>query len=245
MNTVFDSSADWYSHYYLNRNSRKSAQEIKELLKPFSKNKITDLGCGTGEITNALSDLGFQLKGIDPSPRMIEIAKNRFGSSKVQWEVGDLSTVSDGSIMYGYAYFHVANYILAEMNLFNFLSILKQKLSVKGSFAFDYWRGESISAGGLESRSVNFDIDGVSHSRSVTPIENVNGRVTIEIKVTPNNLRSTGVSTHENHILGTFLLNELQKTCELLNLNYSIHAWGEKELNNTSWDAVCLIKRSN
>ena len=194
MNTVFDSSADWYSHYYLHRDSRKCAEQIKDLLKPFSENEITDLGCGTGEITNALSDLGFRLKGIDPSPRMIEVAKNKFGASKVIWEIGDLSTISDESIMFGYAYFHVANYILAEMNLFEFLLMLKRKMSLGGRFIFDYWKGESVSAGGLESRSVVFEIDGVAHSRNVRPIQTNKGEVIIEITVTPNTVGSSTLS---------------------------------------------------
>jgi SAM-dependent methyltransferase len=243
MNTTFDSSADWYSHYYLNRDSRKSVKEIVKILKPMINKQIIDLGCGTGEITNEFSNLGFQLKGIDPSPRMIEVAKKRFGTSKINWEVGDLSSISEESIMYGYAYFHVVNYILAEMNIFEFLSVLKTKTKIGGKFIFDFWKGESVSAGGLESRSVKFDINGVSHTRTVTPILNNLGNITIEIKISPNVLNPINVVTHEEHKLGTFVLSELKSACDMLNLKYSIHTWEDKHLSNDVWDAVCLIER--
>lgn len=245
MNTVFDRSADWYSHYYLNRDSGKSARKIIRLLDPSGSNEIIDLGCGTGEITNALSDLGFQLKGIDPSARMIEVARKNFGNSRISWEVGDLSTIPDDSILYGYAYFHVANYILAEMNLFDFLSALKSKIKVGGKFVFDFWKGESISSGGLESRIVTFDIDGIAHTRSVVPILNGSGNVTIDIRVSPVVPNSSSVLTHEKHKLGTFLLDELMKSCELLNLRYSIQNWEPNGLSLDAWDAVCIIERNS
>ena len=244
MNTVFDTSADWYSHYYLKRDSGKSAREIIRVLDPSSSHEIIDLGCGTGEITNALSDLGFQLKGIDPSARMIEVAAKNFGNSRISWEVGDLSSISDDSILYGYAYFHVVNYILAEMNLFEFLSLLKSKTKVGGKFVFDFWKGESVSSGGLESRSVTFDIEGIAHTRSVVPSLNGPGNVTIDIKVSPKIPNSSSVLTHEKHELGTFLLDELKKSCELLNLGYSIENWESIDLSVDAWDAVCIIERN-
>ena len=243
MNTVFDASADWYSHYYLKRDSRKSAREIVRILDPSNSHEIIDLGCGTGEITSAVSELGFQLKGLDPSARMIEVATKNFGNSRISWEVGDLLSIPDDSILYGYAYFHVANYILAEMNLLEFLSVLKSKTKVGGKFVFDFWKGESVSSGGLESRSVTFDIDGIAHTRSVVPILNGPGNITIDIQVSPKVPNSSSVLTHEKHKLGTFLVDELKKSCELLSLKHTIRTWEEEQTFIESWDAVCLLEK--
>jgi SAM-dependent methyltransferase len=49
------------------------------LLSPHRNDKILDIGCGTGNQLLSLSRLGFDLSGIDPSPEMIELARNRLG----------------------------------------------------------------------------------------------------------------------------------------------------------------------
>lgn len=41
-------------------------------------NKVIDIGCGNGYGTNILNKAGFQAEGIDLSPEMIELAKERF-----------------------------------------------------------------------------------------------------------------------------------------------------------------------
>lgn len=59
---------------------------ILDLLDPKPKQKFLDLGCGTGNYTIPLSELGLNLLGIDPSRKMIEAAEAR--SKKVHWKIG-------------------------------------------------------------------------------------------------------------------------------------------------------------
>ncbi len=53
---------------------------LKEFLFPYIvKSGIAlDLGCGTGRLTNAIFQLGMQVKGIDLDPFMIQIAKQNY-----------------------------------------------------------------------------------------------------------------------------------------------------------------------
>lgn len=39
---------------------------------------VADLGCGPGHVTRQLSDLGCDVRGIDLSPRMVEVARARY-----------------------------------------------------------------------------------------------------------------------------------------------------------------------
>jgi len=69
--------------------------ETLQNLIPFNKKndkKIADLGCGTGELLNLISQIfSNQLIGIDSSPEMLEQAKIRLsGSENIQLRLGEL-----------------------------------------------------------------------------------------------------------------------------------------------------------
>ena len=51
---------------------------------------VLDVGCGAGQLTSALVDRGANVTGIDVSPGMVEIARERYGASAT-FEVADLS----------------------------------------------------------------------------------------------------------------------------------------------------------
>lgn len=56
---------------------------------------ILDLGCGCGEpIDGYLIDAGCRLTGIDSSPRMVAMCRDRFPDHA--WRVGDMRTVKLG-----------------------------------------------------------------------------------------------------------------------------------------------------
>lgn len=52
-------------------------QPVLELLQPRSGERILDLGCGDGALTEKLAALGVQVVGIDGSPDMIAAALRR------------------------------------------------------------------------------------------------------------------------------------------------------------------------
>ncbi|MEH7481764.1 methyltransferase domain-containing protein [Neobacillus drentensis] len=52
--------------------------ELVQLLAPQSGEKILDLGCGTGDLTNQLNQLGVDIIGIDKSENMIQQAQKKY-----------------------------------------------------------------------------------------------------------------------------------------------------------------------
>lgn len=54
-----------------------------------------DLGCGTGEVLERLRDVSAQVIGVDGSPRMLELARRRFGRASGSQNAGIAGDVRD------------------------------------------------------------------------------------------------------------------------------------------------------
>jgi trans-aconitate methyltransferase len=67
-------------------------ESVLELLDVKPSERILDLGCGTGYLTQQISDLGAEVVGIDYSPEMIQQAKQNYPD--VAFSVADASKFS-------------------------------------------------------------------------------------------------------------------------------------------------------
>lgn len=88
----YDAVAERYAAELADELERKPLE--RALLRCFAEltahvdGPVADLGCGPGHVTHHLADLGCDVRGIDLSPRMIEIARTRFPG--LRFEVGSM-----------------------------------------------------------------------------------------------------------------------------------------------------------
>ena len=80
-----------YNRIGVNYNTTRSAdpfltEQLITYLKPNPFGEYLDIGCGTGNYTNALHQKGFKCIGIDPSELMLEKAKSV--NSNIKWLLG-------------------------------------------------------------------------------------------------------------------------------------------------------------
>lgn len=70
----------WDSERYLNRHAFiiERGRALLDLLAPQAGERILDLGCGTGDITQSIAERGAQVVGVDASADMIATARERF-----------------------------------------------------------------------------------------------------------------------------------------------------------------------
>ena len=78
----FQPSKDiWNANLYDHKHSFVSTygNRLVELLAPKQGEKILDLGCGTGDLANTLSEYGVEIVGVDNSENMVKQAIHKYG----------------------------------------------------------------------------------------------------------------------------------------------------------------------
>lgn len=108
-----------------------------ELATKLSASSIVDFGCGSGLLTCALAKRGHDVIGIEPSGRMLELARKRSGCENVRFleggadQLGDIKT--DLIILTG----HVAQFFLKDEDWQTTLSAFHKALKPGGHIAFE------------------------------------------------------------------------------------------------------------
>lgn len=114
----------------------KYLKEIWQSEDAFPK-LIAELGCGTGNMTRRLSDLGYDMIGIDISEEMLSVAKNK-GDKNILYLCQDMRNFE----LYGTAdsiisLFDSINYITNPDDLLKTFKLVNNYLNPKGLFVFD------------------------------------------------------------------------------------------------------------
>ena len=123
-----------YDKFYMKKDYLKEVTFLKRFIRD-NDYKILDAGCGSGNHSKILNDLGFDIEGFDISCEMVEIAKNKVEGN---FFVSDLLEVKleqkyDLIISFFAVFNHLKNYKEFEKSLFN----LKKGLNEKGTIIID------------------------------------------------------------------------------------------------------------
>ena len=77
---IYDLLAPFYDSINSDIDYKRWAEFIDKIFREEMKNKpelVLDLGCGTGSMTLALADIGYDMTGVDYSTEMLDIARER------------------------------------------------------------------------------------------------------------------------------------------------------------------------
>lgn len=146
---TFQDYAYYYNAFYKDKDYKTEAAVVDKLLKRYNPeiNRIINFGCGTGRHDLELTELGYQCKGIDLSPMMIEIAKQnaKLSGSGIAFEVADVREYEtqkkyDAVI----SLFHVMSYQNTNEDILRAFQSARKSLSDDGYFLFDAWYGPGV-----------------------------------------------------------------------------------------------------
>lgn len=113
--------------------------------------EVLDLGCGTGGITALLADKGYDMIGLDLSPEMLNIARERNYGKNTLLLCQDMCEFElYGTVQAIYSSFDCLNYITKNKDLAQVFVLARNYLEAGGLFIFDInteYRYKSIFGG--------------------------------------------------------------------------------------------------
>lgn len=141
MGKIFDKIAPYYDILMQNIDYKGWVEyfiKICELFNVYPK-KILDIGCGTGSEIFYLSEMGFDVTGIDISEKMLEIAKEKLKDRKnvrfFKMDMRELSLYEKYDVVF--SFFDSMNYILNIDDMERCFKGVYNVLKNDGIFIFD------------------------------------------------------------------------------------------------------------
>ena len=116
-------------------------EDILEAVKPFSPGRDwLDISCGTGSMAILLAQQDLQVKAVDLSPHMLDIAqaKSRKQGVSIEFEVGDMINFQDGQQYDVIINLHDGlNYLLEPTDIQHYMENANSLLKPNGILLFD------------------------------------------------------------------------------------------------------------
>ena len=126
----------------IDQDYEKWADYIEEIFKKHKVNPklVLDLGCGTGSITNILAKRGYDMIGVDLSPDMLNVARDKAAEENldVLYLCQDIREFElYGTVDAIICTLDVLNYITDAKDLEQVFALVKNYLNPDGIFIFD------------------------------------------------------------------------------------------------------------
>jgi len=182
---VFNDYSEYYDLLYQQKDYQAEAAYIHKFInthQPKAKS-ILDLGCGTGAHDFFLSEMGYQIVGVDQSDKMLAIAEEKKKllsqevSEKVSFVKGDIrhleldnNAIQTDMFDVVTALFHVMSYQTTNEDLQLAFATAAKHLNPNGIFIFDCWYGPTVLAQRPEKREKTFENDTLLIKRTALPV---------------------------------------------------------------------------
>ena len=174
---VFSNYALYYDLLNQGKDYKQEVEYISSLIKkyaPGTKN-ILDMGCGTGRHAIHFAEKGYQVRGIDQSDEMIELAIEHLSNKPeleklINYSVGDVRTFKiDRTFETAVSLFHVMSYQNTNVDINNTLKNVSQHLRSNSIYIFDCWYGPAVLSDKPYVRTKKFENDEFIIKRTAHP----------------------------------------------------------------------------
>lgn len=141
--------ANAYDVLYYDKDYEKECDFIELLFKKYNyqPKTILDLGCGTGGHALILARRGYKVTGMDRSPSMLQIAREKVAKEGLEIEFieGDITNITlERKFDTIIAMFAVMSYQTTNCAIASVCKLSKESLTTGGLFMFDCWHGPAV-----------------------------------------------------------------------------------------------------
>lgn len=214
--------ASLYDNVYAQKDYAQECRVIAALIKEYGAAdaaSILDLGCGTGGHAVALAQRGFGVVGLDRSPEMVLIAKQKAQDAGVAVDVRegdllsyDLGQTFDAALMM----FAVLGYQHGNDEVKTALTRARAHLEPGGVLIFDVWFGPAVLHQRPETRVATIDADGGEILRISSATLDVRSHLSdVDIRMVRLSGNHIEADTHEIHRMRFFFEPELRLFLEI------------------------------
>lgn len=184
--SVFNKYSQYYDLLYKDKDYQAEVDYIHELIQRNNPGAETvlDLGCGTGLHAFLLSKKGYKVVGVDFSEEMIRLANEKiytdYSSTKdaLEFITGDVRNIQiDKKFDVVLSLFHVFSYLNLNNDIIAGLNVVKNHLSIGGTFIFDFWYGPGVLTDLPAVRVKRFEDSNLSIVRIAEPVLHPNENI--------------------------------------------------------------------
>jgi SAM-dependent methyltransferase len=253
MTEPFDAYAAYYDLFNAGKDYDGEVEYVQCLLNRngLRGRRVLELGCGTGGHALPMCKRGFEVIGVDVSPRMLDVARAQLRESTnvpIRLLEADVTTLNLSETFDAVvALFHVMSYQTTDASVEAIVDTAARHLDTGGLFLFDYWHGPAVLSQFPEKRYKRCEADGIRADRRAEPTvflaENcVRVRYTIHVD------SDTGpgpVEFQEDHNMRYFFEPELRRfTMGAFDWLESL-AWMKHTAPGLDdWSAVAVLRRT-
>lgn len=179
MTGVFADYARYYNALYQDKDYGAEADYFVRLVRQYEAQPsvtLLEFGAGSGRHQQEFAGRGLEAFGVEVSPGMIELARNR--GARVT--LGDFRDYDHGSIVdVVMALFHVVSYLVTDRDLEKGFANARRHLLPGGLFVFDVWHEDAVVNQVPEVRVKRISVEGLDIVRVAEPNWNKDDRVVV------------------------------------------------------------------
>src|ERR1700731_494428 len=147
---VFDHYAQYYDLLYSVKDYKAEAAYVSSLIEKFcpGARSMLDIGCGTGNHGFLFAQSGYDVTGVDLSPKMVSLADQKKAQrviNNIKFEQGDILSLRLGrEFDVVVSLFHVMNYLTKKSDMTAGFANALNHVRPGGLFIFDSWYGPAV-----------------------------------------------------------------------------------------------------
>ncbi len=107
------------------------------LIEELGAKSVLDIGCGTGSFATLLAGRGIDVVGVEPAKASLDCARRKANAEKVQWILGDATTLPNMSVDIAIMTGNVAQVFLNDESWNQTLRGIRRALNRSGSLVFE------------------------------------------------------------------------------------------------------------